>query len=115
MKKNAAGDTKLATTNRAQRISAPKARLQKESILSDALFLEAPPGFEPGQSRICSPLPYHLAMAPDIRKEGFIENPLFFLWSGLRGSNSLPPPWQGGALPRGKWIWRWWEQLDSNQ
>ena len=21
------------------------------------------------------------------------------LWSGLRGSNSLPPPWQGGALP----------------
>ena len=24
--------------------------------------------------------------------------PLFF-WSGRRGSNSLPPPWQGGALP----------------
>ena len=22
-----------------------------------------------------------------------------FYWSGLRGSNSLPPPWQGGALP----------------
>ena len=22
-----------------------------------------------------------------------------FFWSGLRGSNSLPPPWQGGALP----------------
>ena len=21
------------------------------------------------------------------------------LWSGQRGSNSLPPPWQGGALP----------------
>ena len=21
------------------------------------------------------------------------------MWSGLRGSNSLPPPWQGGALP----------------
>ena len=21
------------------------------------------------------------------------------IWSGLRGSNSLPPPWQGGALP----------------
>ena len=20
-------------------------------------------------------------------------------WSGLRGSNPLPPPWQGGALP----------------
>ena len=22
-----------------------------------------------------------------------------FSWSGLRDSNSLPPPWQGGALP----------------
>ena len=30
-------------------------------VISD---VEAPPGFEPGQSRICSPLPYHLAMAP---------------------------------------------------
>ena len=24
---------------------------------------------------------------------------VFSFWSGLRGSNSLPPPWQGGALP----------------
>ena len=24
---------------------------------------------------------------------------VLFLWSGRRGSNSLPPPWQGGALP----------------
>ena len=23
----------------------------------------------------------------------------FHIWSGRRGSNSLPPPWQGGALP----------------
>ena len=23
----------------------------------------------------------------------------FFFWSGLRGSNPPPPPWQGGALP----------------
>ena len=23
----------------------------------------------------------------------------FIFWSGRRGSNSLPPPWQGGALP----------------
>ena len=37
-------------------------------------------------SRICSPMPYHLAMAPK-------------KWSGQRDSNSLPPPWQGGALP----------------
>ncbi len=36
-------------------------------------------------SGCCRPTPYHLAIAP--------------CWSGLRGSNSLPPPWQGGALP----------------
>ena len=72
---------------------------KKHLLIADASFLEAPPRFELGQSRICSPLPYHLAMAPDIGKEGFSQNPLFFLWSGLRGSNSLPPPWQGGALP----------------
>ena len=24
---------------------------------------------------------------------------VFLFWSGRRGSNSLPPPWQGGALP----------------
>ena len=45
---------------------------KKKYLLSaDASFLEAPPRFELGQSRICSPLPYHLAMAPDIGKEGF--------------------------------------------
>ena len=27
------------------------------------------------------------------------EMPCAFYWSGLRDSNSLPPPWQGGALP----------------
>ena len=50
-----------------------------------------------GESRICSPLPYRLAMAPYKRFAPFGANR--FLWSGLRGSNSLPPPWQGGALP----------------
>ena len=38
--------------------------------------VEAPSRFELEQSGICSPLPYHLAMAP-----------------------YGPPPWQGGALP----------------
>ena len=27
------------------------------------------------------------------------QKALLFCWSGLRDSNSLPPPWQGGALP----------------
>jgi hypothetical protein len=49
-------------------------------------FLEAPPGFEPGIRVLQThalPLGYSALV----------------LWSGLRGSNSLPPPWQGGALP----------------
>ena len=50
---------------------------KKHLLSADASFLEAPPGFEPGQSRICSPLPYHLAMAPDIGKEGFLTKPSF--------------------------------------
>ena len=28
-----------------------------------------------------------------------IKQKWFFHWSGLRDSNSPPPPWQGGALP----------------
>ena len=31
------------------------------------------------------------------KKQG--KKPCFLNWSGLRDSNSLPPPWQGGALP----------------
>ena len=40
--------------------------------------------------RVLQTPPYHLAIAPYSNKEK---------WSGLRSSNSLPPPWQGGALP----------------
>ena len=49
-------------------------------------------------SGFCRPVPYRLAMAP-CRKQEFKLNSCFHLWSGRRGSNSLPPPWQGGALP----------------
>ncbi len=34
---------------------------------------------------------------PHITKDLVFRQDLF--WSGRRGSNSLPPPWQGGALP----------------
>ena len=33
------------------------------------------------------------------KKQGIQIGCPVFVWSGLRGSNSLPPPWQGGALP----------------
>ena len=46
--------------------------------------MEAPPGFEPGIKVLQT---YALPL-------GYSA-----LESGLRGSNSLPPPWQGGALP----------------
>ena len=40
----------------------------------------------------------------ELVNEGFADLclttwPQHRIWSGLRGSNSLPPPWQGGALP----------------
>ena len=40
----------------------------------------------------------------ELVNEGFADLclttwPQHQIWSGLRGSNSLPPPWQGGALP----------------
>ena len=37
------------------------------------------------------------------------------LWSGLRGSNSLPPPWQGGALPDELKPQKWCLRSESNQ
>ena len=38
----------------------------------------------------------------------------FWLWSGLRGSNSLPPPWQGGALPDELKPHEWCLRTESN-
>ena len=60
-----------------------------------------------GEWEFCRLLPYRLATVPyEIRNA---VRSLSF-WSGWRGSNSLPPPWQGGALPdelhphRGSWL-----------
>ena len=33
------------------------------------------------------------------KKQKSIAFAMLFFWSGLRGSNPPPPPWQGGALP----------------
>ena len=57
-----------------------KSRLHKQSG-----FFGGDTQIRTGESGFCRPMPYHLAMSP--------------YWSGRRGSNSLPPPWQGGALP----------------
>ena len=39
----------------------------------------------------------------------------FFFWSGLRGSNPPPPPWQGGALPNELNPHIWCLRSESNQ
>ena len=43
--------------------------------------------------------PEHLNFLPESKKRGHNIRCDLFFWSGRRGSNSLPPPWQGGALP----------------
>ena len=58
---------------------------KKRDTLSRVSFLEAPPGFEPGVKDLQS---HALPLGYGAKK-----------WSGQRDSNSLPPPWQGGALP----------------
>ena len=44
-------------------------------------------------------LPPSISIFHGIQKEGHDETSCPSFWSGQRGSNSLPPPWQGGALP----------------
>ena len=51
--------------------------------------------------------------AKEIKKEHHIGCPLF--WSGLRGSNPPPPPWQGGALPNELNPHKWCLRSESNQ
>ena len=65
--------------------------------------------------RICNPLHNRFAIAPlpaeqaailpaaqapfSGKKKGSRSFPVFEIWSGIRGSNSRPIPWQGIALP----------------
>ena len=66
---------------------------------------------------LCKPIPSKDRKNHDRKDHGFS-------WSGLRDSNSLPPPWQGGALPnelnpritvRSPFLWGKWSGLrDSN-
>ena len=62
-------------------------------------FLEAPPGIGPGIKVLQTsalPLGYGAVFLKKRVRIGLFV-PAF--WSGLRGSNPPPPPWQGGALP----------------
>ena len=56
--------------------------------------LEVPPRFELGNEGFAD-----LCLTTWPRHHMSRNYFLLFFWSGRRGSNSLPPPWQGGALP----------------
>ena len=70
-----------------------------------------------GEWRFCRPLPYHLATVPffDYERRNAIRRSYLLCWSGWRGSNSLPPPWQGGALPDELHPHLWCLRSESNQ
>ena len=77
-------------------------------LLSQRAILEAPPRFELGIRVLQThalPLGYSAIVFTFVKSQACFTKvktlpPLLRgLWSGLRGSNSLPPPWQGGALP----------------
>ena len=80
---------------------------QKRTPDGCPFLLEAPPGIGPGMKVLQTsalPLGYGAVCCRNctalLEKTGY-ENLDFRtrLWSGLRGSNPPPPPWQGGALP----------------
>ncbi len=64
--------------------------------------MEAPPRLELGVKALqASALPLgYGAVSRESPETKRLNTEIFKRpWSGLRDSNSLPPPWQGGALP----------------
>ena len=50
-----------------------------------------------------------------LQKTKALARSAFVFWSGLRGSNPPPPPWQGGALPNELNPHIWCLRSESNQ
>ena len=61
-------------------------------------FLEAPPGIGPGNEGFAD-LCLTAWLWCRLKERGYERSIRTHKWSGLRGSNPPPPPWQGGALP----------------
>ena len=107
---------------------------QKRTLLG-AFALEAPPGIGPGMKVLqTSALP--LGYGAVQLGTGTFPHSVFYSkaapyvtafekkrarcfrardWSGLRGSNPPPPPWQGGALPNELNPRKWCLRSESNQ
>ena len=77
---------------RRRRASFPK----QKHFSRSAFVLEAPPRFELGREGFADPCLTAWLWRRICRKASTRDA---FLWSGLRGSNPLPQPWQGCALP----------------
>ena len=102
---------------------APQVRFisqKKSTALAVLFFLEVTIGFEPMDNGVADRglttwlrhhinqpssfendlyiilLPFRVAYLQKLRVRQYLAYPF---WSGLRGSNPPPPPWQGGALP----------------
>ena len=109
------GATRTATSRLSEGPIPPyRVQNQKAPLTECFLLLEAPPGIGPGIKVLQTsalPLGYGAAsvcsdgvfMKKSTAQYGFLFlrlcHGLPLLWSGLRGSNPPPPPWQGGALP----------------
>ena len=82
-------------------------------------FLEVPARFELANNGFADRglttwLRYHLIKTGTVSPLGYIPE-YNGCWSGRRGSNSLPPPWQGGALPDELHPHLWCLRSESNQ
>ena len=77
-------------------LSTPTKQHKKIALLKSKALLERVRGVAP-------PSPFRkksiLVIEINPQKYEVLTHRKDFFWSGLRGSNSLPPPWQGGALP----------------
>ena len=93
-----------------------KMEKRKAPVPRTRAFLEVTPGFEPGNQGFADPclttwLCHHLEEKTLTSQQN--KRP-FSCWSGRRGSNSLPPPWQGGALPDELHPQLWCLRTESN-
>ena len=76
-------------------------------------FLEAPLGIGPRNKGFADPCLTAWLWRRDINKATMIRG--FVVWSGLRGSNPPPSPWQGDALPNELNPQRWCLESELNQ
>ena len=99
----------LNPQDRSQRILSPS-RIPIPPPGRTGLFWRPDPELNRG-TRFCRPLRNHSAIRPRKRKRTFV---VLLKWSGRRGSDPRPQPWQGCALPL-SYSRKWWLRPGSNR